>query len=315
MGESDRYQDYRSFKNPGRNILLGKGDNALFWLFAINVIVFLMLLMVEVGFFFIQSTEAAFHQQVLQWVELPANLVKLSERPWTLLTYMFSHSGVLHLLSNMLWLWAFGSILQDFTGNKKLIPIYIYGGLFGALFFIVANYSIPPLRSQVDGSALFGGNAATMAIAIATTMLAPGFRFFRMLHGGIPIWVLTGLYVLIDLAGVAGQGAAFSLAHIGGGLAGVFFVIMLRKGRDPGQWMNNFYSWLMNLFNPDKNKEAGSVKEKVFYHTGKRNPYQKTANITQQRIDDILDKISQEGYASLSDEEKKILKRASEEEL
>ena len=80
--------------------------------------------------------------------------------------------------------------------------------------------------------------------------------------------------------------------------------------------MNRFYNWLSGLLTPKQNATRAEVlKEKVYYKTGNRVPYSKTANITQQRVDAILDKISQDGYASLSDEEKKILKRAAEEDL
>ena len=79
--------------------------------------------------------------------------------------------------------------------------------------------------------------------------------------------------------------------------------------------MNRSYQWFMGLFNPDKKTKTNSVKEKVFYDTGKRAPYNKKANLTQQRVDEILDKINQKGYNYLTDDEKNILKRASEEEL
>ena len=71
----------------------------------------------------------------------------------------------------------------------------------------------------------------------------------------------------------------------------------------------------MNLFNPNKNRNSNNVKEKVFYNTEGRKPYKKTANITPQRIDEILDKINQKGYHLLTDEEKNILKRAAEEDI
>ena len=96
------------------------------------------------------------------------------------MTYMFSDTGsaLMRLLSNMLWLWAFGYILQELSGNDKIIPIYIYGGLAGGLFFILANYLVPPLREQAGNNALFGDTAGTMAVAMATTTLSPNYRFF-----------------------------------------------------------------------------------------------------------------------------------------
>jgi len=314
MGESERYPEY---KRPRNRITLGSDGNALVALFTLNVIFFLLLITIQVVYYFFQSGETAFNTQIVQYFEMPAGLTKLSERPWTIITYMFSHTGVLHILSNMLWLWAFGFILQELTGNKKLIPIYIYGGLAGALVFILANYLIPPLRPFVGNSSLIGANAATMAVAVATTTLAPGYRFFRNLNGGIPIWVLTAVYILIDFAGVASSSAAFSLSHLSGALAGFLFVFMLRKEYDGSIWMNNLYNWFMNLFNPNKtvNGDGSSIKEKVFYNSDGRKPFHKTAHITQQRVDEILDKINQKGYHFLTDEEKNILKRAAEEDL
>ena len=312
MGEEDRYSDY---KRPRLRLTLGNDANALVALFTINVIFFLLLITIQVVYFFFQANEAAFTAQVVQYFQMPAQLTKLSERPWTILTYMFSHTGVINILSNMLWLWAFGYVLQELTGNRKLIPIYIYGGFAGAIAFILANYLIPPLQPFIATSSLIGANAATMAIAVATTTLAPQYRFFKNLNGGIPLWVITMIYVLIDIAGVASMGAAHSLSHLSGGLAGYLFIYLLHKGKDGSIWMNNFYYWFMNMFNPDKKQEPVSVKEKVFYNAKGRKPFQKTSNITQQRVDEILDKISQQGYSFLTDEEKNILKRASKEDI
>jgi hypothetical protein len=120
---------------------------------------------------------------------------------------------------------------------------------------------------------------------------------------------------LIDFAGVVGMGAAYSLAHLGGAIAGLLFVILLHKNIDGSVWMNNLYNWFMNLFTPPVNPGKNQIKEKVFYNTDNRQPYKKTSNITQQRVDEILDKINQQGYRFLTDEEKNILKRAAEEDL
>ena len=187
MGESERYQDYRKIKRS--RFSLGHDNNALMALFVLNVIFFLILLTLQVGYFFYQQTPDIYQTQVVQWFELPSGLLKLSERPWTMLTYMFSDTGanLMRILSNMLWLWAFGYILQEMTGNDKLIPIYIYGGLLGAIVFIAANYLVPPLQPAMNNAALLGANASTMAIAMATTALSPGDRFFTQIRGGIPL--------------------------------------------------------------------------------------------------------------------------------
>ena len=118
MGESDRYIDYKIKK---QRFTLGQPDNALMWLFAFNVIFYLVLLTTKVAVTVNQTSDAIFFTQIINWFQLPAGITKLSERPWTIFTYMFSDVVLLRAISNMLWLWVFGGILQNLTGNKKLM--------------------------------------------------------------------------------------------------------------------------------------------------------------------------------------------------
>lgn len=306
MGESERYLDRRLKK-----ITLGDDNNALMALVAINVMIFISLGLIQVIYYMTQSSNSAFQYEILKWFILPAKLNTLAIMPWTVLSYMFVHTGFIYTLVNMLWLWAFGSILQSVSGNKKIIPIYIYGGLVGAVVFIATSYAIPQLKNEIEYSTMLGGNASIMAIAVATTALTPNFRLFRMLNGGIPLWILTLLYVIIDFAGSGGT--AHHLAHLGGGLTGYLFIVSMKKGYDWSGWMNEVYAWFINLFNPDKNAAPKqSVKDKIFYNTGGRKPYLKKPVVTQQRIDQILDKINQKGFEHLTEEEKNILKKARE---
>ena len=306
MGESDRYID-RGFKK----ITLGDDSNALMMLVGMNALIFISFGIIQILYYLTQSTTTAFHYEILRWFIVPAKLSSLAVLPWTIFTYMFVHVGVIYTVITLVWLWVFGSILQDLSGNSKIIPLYIYGGIAGAIVFVAANYLIPSLRNQVEYSFMFGGNAAIMAIAVATTTLSPDYRLFKMLNGGIPLWILTLLYIVIDIAGSHGMGE--QLAHLGGSLTGFLFILSLRKGYDWSLWMHKLYNWFLNLFNPDKpTPEREKIKEKVFYNTGGTKPFIKRPVVTQQRIDEILDKINQKGFSHLSEEEKTILKKAGE---
>ena len=265
-------------------------------------------------FFFNSQSPQTYEASILQWFALPNNLTQLSERPWTILTYMFCDTGshLMRIIGNMLWLWAFGTVLVELTGNNKIIPVYIYGGLTGALFFIVASYAVPSAGNSYN--ALMGANTGTMAVAVATTVLAPDHRLFTQIRGGIPIWILTVAYLIIDFAGIASSGAAYSIAHLGGALAGFLFVFFMKRGIDASTWMNNLYHATNNLFNPNKKRKA-PVKETIFYNTNSRVPYQKKSIVTQQRVDEILDKINMKGYHFLTEEEKEVLRKAAEEDL
>lgn len=310
MGESDRYTDYRRARSK---MTLGQEGNALVALFTIHVIFFLLLLTIKVIYAFMHSPLSGYQTNVVNYFQLPANLQLLSERPWTLLTYAFSEVQLFRFISNMIWLWAFGYILQEMTGNRKLIPIFLYSAVAGAFGFILATYLVPSTRILIDQQWYMGADAAVMGVAVATTSLVPGYRFFRSINGGIPLWVLTVIYVGLSLLTAGNLPPAFPIALAFGGLAGFLFILFLRRGYDGSNWMNNGYHWFMNLFNP--NKPAPAPKEQVHYRTDGRAPFQKRANVTQQRVDEILDKINQKGYHFLTDEEKNILKRAAEEDL
>lgn len=309
----------RDFQQRNRSKLsIGQDGNTLTMLLVVNLSVFALLAFIKVIYYFSFSSQGVvlFDQQIFRWFALPADPGTFISRPWTLLTHMFVHdtADIWHIIGNMLWLWAFGYILQDLAGNKKLIPLYIYGGLAGALAYALAFNFITPLKVGLADSYAFGASAAVMAIAIGTTALSPGYRIFPMLNGGIPLWVITVIYLIIDLATIPYKNPGGHIAHIAGAGMGYLFVFALQRGNDWGIWINNFLDWVNNLFNPDKPKKGTSPKTTLYYNT-KVQPYKKANIITQQRIDDILDKISQKGYHSLTDDEKEMLKRASKEDL
>lgn len=299
---------------PRKRTLFGDDNNALFNLIVINVVAFVLLYFVLIIYYLTNSSQEAFLTGVFKWVTVPASFGDLLYRPWTIVTHMFAHISIWQIIGNMFWLWAFGSIFQDLTGNNKLIPVYIYGALTGVVFYLLSFNLIPRLQPLLATNYYFGSGAGVMAVAVATTVLTPDYRIFRQLNGGIPLWVITLVYVLVDYAGLSGNAFAHHLAHIGGAIMGFIYINRLRRGQDLGDWMNNAWDWMINLFNPSKpSKKQRPVKEQVFYNTKGRQPYKKSANVTEQRIDQILDKISQKGYHMLTEEEKEILRKASED--
>lgn len=301
-----------------RRLSLGQSGNSLMMLIAISLVMFVLFAFIKVIWYFIYADKdvaaSSFNNDVLSWFILPADFNKLITRPWTILTHMFLQVGIWKVFANMLWLWSFGYIMQDITGNKKIIPVFVYGALAGAIAFILSYNFIPGLQAQLPIATAMGASAGVMAIAISTTIIAPDYRIFPMLNGGIPLWVLTAFYVIIDLATVANTDTATLLSHLAGAITGFLFMFFYRKGYDWSAWMNNFFEWVNNLFNPDKPKKGKNIKQELFYKSTSA-PFKKTPNVTQQRIDDILDKINQKGYQHLTEEEKELLKRTSKEDL
>jgi membrane associated rhomboid family serine protease len=308
------YQE-REYK---QRLSLGQRSNALITLISINLILYVILAFIN-AFYHMKSegqleAQQNFNNAVLHWFTLPADVHKLGSKPWTIITHMFSHIRIMHIIGNMIWLWFFGYILHDLTGNRKIFPVYIYGGLAGGLAFILAVNFLPALKVNLPVAEALGASASVMAIATAVTTLAPGYRIFPMLNGGIPIWILTVIYLIIDLATISVDNPGGHIAHLAGGLTGFLFIYSYRRGVDWGGWMNNAFDWVNDLFNPDRPKKGKTIKKELFYKSASH-PYHKTPNVTSKRVDEILDKINQQGYDSLTDEEKELLKKASKEDF
>ncbi len=298
-----------------RGILLGQDNNALVYLVAINLLVFVLLTFIKIIYYLSEIPIEFFYKQVFDWFTLPAVADNFLNKPWVIFTYMFTHDSIWGLISSLLWLWAFGYILQDLTGNNKLIPIYLYGGFAGGIVFLITVNLFPALANHVTTlGPLMGAGAAVMAIAVATTTLAPEYRIFPLINGGIPLWVLMVVFVAIDFATLAGNNAGIAASHLTGGAIGFLFIRQLRRGSDWGAWMNHFIDWLNDLFSPDKKRPQKDSRDNLFAKS-LGNIKQKKSDLTQTRIDALLDKINQQGYQFLTDEEKSFLKRASKEDL
>ncbi len=134
----------------------------------INLVIFISIALAKVFYYYIYRTEAEvnarFTSEVLPLAVFPASLSELASKPWTILTAMFTHIGVWMTLANMLWLWSFGYIMQDLTGNRKIVPLYIYGGLAGVIAFLLVSNLLPATAGQPVLSMYYGGAASITAI-------------------------------------------------------------------------------------------------------------------------------------------------------
>jgi membrane associated rhomboid family serine protease len=300
-------------QNSRKRISLGQDGNALVLLIIFNIIVYILLSFTKILYLLNNGTEESFVAQVISYISVPAQPAVFATRPWTLLIYMFAHYQILELVSSMLWLWGFGYIFQNLTGNRKLIPVYIYGGLAGSLFFLLAVNLIPSTRENINSVyPLLGAGPALMALAVATTVLAPRYKVFPRLN--IPLWPLTIAFILIRVGTVDIGSFGHIISLVAGGLMGYVFVWQLQKGNDWSQWMTDAVNWADDLFRPEKKHIKNPPKSQLFYKSNQK-PFEKTPHVTQQRVDDLLDKIHHKGYYSLTEEEKEFLKKASREEL
>jgi membrane associated rhomboid family serine protease len=297
---------YSKNMGSGRTGIFNTG-NPLVMLIVLQVIFFIILNFIKSIYTFSSLAEAAFLRNIYHWFILPAEMDKLITRPWTLITMMFAELKTLTVISNLIWLWTFGYLVQDLLGNDKIIPIYSFSAFSAGITFLLATNLA--FTGNTAGIFFNGAAAAVMGLAVAAATLSPAYRIFPMLGGGIPLWVITAVYVVLQVSAL-GRQPILLLPMLAAGVTGFVFISRIKDGSDPGAWLNRFFDWSANLFTPGK-KSTAHIKQASFYQSGTREPYTKKPNITQQRVDALLDKINQEGYEKLTAEEKAFLKQAS----
>jgi membrane associated rhomboid family serine protease len=245
--------------------------------------------------------------QTIRFLSVPSSLNTLLFRPWTLFTYMFTHRELLHILVNLLWLYWFGMIFLEYFDQKKLVAVYILGGLAGAVTY-VASYNIFPAFAGVvaDSIPLLGASASVMAIVIAIAAYVPDYTVMLFLFGKVKIkYIAIVIFILTSVVDFSVNSGG-KLAHIGGALFGYIFTLSFRQGNDITRWFNRLADWMVTLFKPSK-------KLKVTYKRSADDfEYKKIKAERQEQINKILDKISKGGYDSLTNEEKDILFRESQ---
>jgi membrane associated rhomboid family serine protease len=233
-------------------------------------------------------------------------------RPYTLITYMFTHFDFWHILSNMLMLFFLGRLFEGLIGAKKVLGIYILGGIIGGLLQVMAKNSFP-VFSEIAHYPIVGASGAVMAIAAALVTYAPQLEV--MLFGVFRIkiiWIVL-LFLLQDFFQMhqVGSGVAH-FAHLGGALWGFFYVSNYKKGKDYLKWFDRIMSFITSF--SIKKMFRPSSKLKVSYSKYReekppRDDYQFNAHkqSRQERLDAILDKIKHKGYEGLTKEEKDFL--------
>lgn len=248
----------------------------------------------------------------VRWFEMPADVMKLLMQPWSVVTYMFFHAGILHLLFNMLWLYWFGQLFLYNFSAKHLRGLYLLGGIVGGLFYLLAYNLFPYFQPVVDSSVLVGASASVLAIVVATAVSMPEYRLNLLLFGQVKLKYVALVVVLTDLLFITSDNSGGHIAHLGGALAGWWFARGIRDGRyDATAWINVVLDTVGGWFHRPSRVKKPRMKVHVGKH-GKDYDYNARKKAQSDEIDRILDKVRQSGYDGLSAEEKRKLFDASQ---
>lgn len=289
-----------------------EGNNMARKLVIINVLVFLFAALTSVALWALSGGNFdAMFLQFTAFFAVPADASLFVLRPWTIITHNFFHIGLIHLLVNMVFLYWLGNIYREYAGNTKALATYLWGGIIGAVFFVVANNTLPMLANH-QGQQLLGASPGVMAIVVALGTFLPYyevsfFNFYISLR-----WVALGVVTLLLLnlphGNVGGQ-----IAHLGGIIFGYFYGRHLRRSSTFGSGIENIGDFISGLFKR-KPKLTVVKKETTVYSSSTITDFDDEYEPNQEVIDAILDKISQSGYESLTRKERDLLYKASKQD-
>ena len=286
----------------------------LFRLISINVALFVALGLVFVGMRLftpgvaLAELQNRFSDSVMKYFMVPSLPQELLLRPWTVITYMFTHFNFLHILFNMLMLFWFGRIFMQYLTARQLLSNYLLGGLAGALFYILFVNGFPGLREHL-GSSMLGASASIMAIVVAISFYVPNYTLYMLFIGPVRLKYIAIAFIVLDILMIASYNAGGHIAHLGGALYGYLFITRFRKGSDIGNWLVNLLDKAVALFKPRPRLNVTYRKTAIRVSDEEFNKNKATQ---QKEIDRILDKIAQGGYESLTKKEKETLFRMSD---
>ena len=251
----------------------------------INVVIYLLPFILKTILFLFGINDLS----ILNWLTISADLSELIFKPWSLLTYGFLHGSMSHIFWNMIIFYYFGNIIYNLFGEKLIINLFLSGIVIGGITYVF-SYNIFPAFKNVN-SVMIGASAGVMSVLFFLTSYSPNYKI-RLIFFDVKIIYIALFLFFYDIIQIPLNNSGGHIAHIGGAVWGYYYCIKYNNGRDLVGIFNSFFKRSNPKFNfkPKNNK-----------------------SFDQNKIDSILDKISDSGYDSLSKSEKEYLFNAGKD--
>ena len=232
------------------------------------------------------------HLQLIYYLGLPIGGEAFLYKFWTLFTYMFTHMGLWHMFWNMILFYFMAQVFFTIMGQKKMLYLYVMSGLAGGALMLLLGLFMPERFSH---SILIGASASVLGVGAVMAVYSPNYRVylfgvFEMAYKYFYLIVFV-VSTVLDLAVNTGG----KISHIGGALFGLIYGMNLKRGRDLFNWSLNFKK--RTKLRVLRNESAAEYSDR---------------RADEQKMDDLLDKISRSGYDSLTKAEKDELFRLSQ---
>ena len=272
-----------------------KSGSALTKLIYINLAVFIVVKLLGV---FTTILQLDYKVTPIFWLSVTADISTLIYKPWTILTYMFVHRDFLHILFNLLWFFWFGQIFLRYFSEKKLISVYLLGGLSGAALYILAFNAFSIYNPETP---MIGASASVIAVVVAISFYIPNHTMNLMFIGPVKLKYIALISIVMDVLSITSLNAGGHIAHLGGAFFGYLYIMQFKKGRNITKGFDRFMDKLFSIFKPRTKFKVTHKRPMTDYE------YNRTKAAKQEDIDAILDKIAKSGYDSLSKQEKDTL--------
>lgn len=288
-----------------------KNANIVLLIIFVNIVVYLIGGFFNLlGFAFNFSGEPMANYYSKIWFYIPSDIHEFAFKPYTLLTYQFLHRGFFHIMSNMAIVYYFGTTFINLTHKKKLLALYLLGGIFSGIFYLVTFNFFPQIQSNTIY--LVGASGSAMAILAAVATLIPNreinlFNFFNVKYKWLAFFFLA-LNIIAITSTISENNIALynkvagNLAHVGGLVFGFLYIKIYQKGYDMAKPINNIINIVSSFFIKKKGPKISYINEK-FKEKKQFDPYKRDKK-TEEKMNAILDKIKIGGYENLTKAEK-----------
>lgn len=278
-----------------------KNGGVLIKLIYINIAIFLLVVILTA---FFKLMDFDFYNSWVNYIILSSDIKLLITQPWTIITFMFVHNDFFHFLFNLLLLYWSGKLFLLYFNQKQLVGLYLLGGLFAAVAFLLIVNVFPYFTNTGHVFSLQWSTGSALAILSAVTFYNLNMEIRLTLIGKVKLKYISIFFLVLCISVMLEKNTGEDLAHLGGLIAGYLFAMRIKKGKDLTQGVNRLLDFLADMttrWHKPKFKFAKTTKEMT------DSEWNAKKKLETEKLDSILDKIKHSGYSSLTEEEKNWL--------